>query len=385
MAQSSITLMVGTTKGAFLMKGDSDRQNWQITGPHCNGWSIGHLAGDPDTGRIWAGGGGAFYGAGIWHTDDQGQTWTLTRLTSGQMDAWADSEPEFAKMMGVTGDPLPFGDRFSDIWVMHYAHGRLYAGAKPATLLRSDNQGQDWQIVEALSDHPSAESWNPGAAGLVLHTIVADPNNPEKMWTGISAAGVFATEDGGTSWDRRNRLANAADCEGHHHPAAPSDGHVGHCVHHMAKAAGDGDVLYQQNHVGVWRSQDGGRSWDNASEGLPSTFGFVLQCHPRDPDTIWTLPLNGDSQGRFPPDAAAAVWKSIDGGHSWQAQRDGLPQENCYFTVLRQAMTGDRQDPAGVYFGTNSGSVFASADEGETWQEIARHMPTILSVNVLEH
>ena len=168
------------------------------------------------------------------------------------------------------------------------------------------------------------------------------------------------------------------------HPAAPRNGEIGHCVHNMIRAPGTSDVLYQQNHYGVWRSADGGRSWNDCTKGLPSTFGFPIRVHPRDPDTIWTLPLNGDTAGRFPPDAAAAVWRSRDGGQSWQAMRQGLPQKSCFFTVLRQAMAGDDRDPAGIYFGTNSGSVFGSIDEGETWQEIARHLPTILAVEAVE-
>ncbi|WP_424929993.1 WD40/YVTN/BNR-like repeat-containing protein [Amaricoccus tamworthensis] len=384
MASGGTTVLVGTTKGAFFITSEADRTGWKITGPHCDGWPINHLAGDPDTGTVWAGGGGEWSGAGVWKTGDGGASWQVTRLTSGQMDDWAANDPDFAKMIGWTGEPLPFGAEFSQIWSMGYFDGVLYAGTKPAKLLTSRDGGDTWEEVKSLSEHPSADSWHPGAAGLVLHTIVADPGDPRKMWLGISAAGVFATEDGGGSWERRNRLSNAEACAGHDHPAAPRDGQTGHCVHNMMRAPGESDLLYQQNHHGVWRSRDGGRSWEDINAGLPSTFGFPIRVHPRDPQTIWTLPLNGDSIGRFPPDAAAAVWRSRDGGETWQDLRDGLPQESCYFTVLRQAMAGDTADPAGIYFGTNSGSVFASTNEGDSWAEIARHLPTILAVEVLE-
>ncbi|MEO1197724.1 MAG: hypothetical protein AAFX39_00620 [Pseudomonadota bacterium] len=219
-----------------------------------------------------------------------------------------------------------------------------------------------------------------------MHTIVSDHADPAKLWVGISAAGVFATEDAGQTWERRNRRSNTSANvrAGQDH----SDAEVGLCVHNMVRAAvpkSDGDLLYQQNHHGVFRSADGGRSWSEITAGLPSTFGFPIAVHPDDPKTIWVVPLNGDSLGRYPPDAAAAVWRSRDGGETWQAARTGLPQENCFFTVLRQAMAVDHGNPVGVYFGTNSGSIFASADEGESWQEIARHLPTILSVETLHH
>lgn len=378
---SDVTVMLGTTKGAFLLRG-KDRQEWSVEGPFCNGWTINHLASDPESGTLWAGGGGDFFGAGVWRSGDDGATWELTRLTSGDIDSWAANEPEIAAAMGVTGDPLPFGEEFSQIWSLKYAHGALYAGTKPAQLLKSVDGGKSFETVRGLTDHPSAPDWNGGAAGLVLHTIVPHPENPEKLWVGISAAGVFATENGGATWDRRNRLSNAEACGHHDHPAAPRDGELGHCVHNMVRADAGGDLLYQQNHHGVWRSADGGRSWEDIGSGLPSTFGFPIHVNPQDPEMIWTIPLNGDSVGRFPLDAAAAVWKSSDGGRSWEAKRNGLPQDYCYFTVLRQAMAGDSDKQPGVYFGTNSGSVFASFDEGESWTEIARHLPTVLSVEV---
>ncbi|WP_420336784.1 WD40/YVTN/BNR-like repeat-containing protein [Roseibium sp.] len=384
MRSGDLTILIGTTKGAFLVAGGRERTGWTVKGPCCDGWPINHVIGDPETGRLWAGGGGDWNGAGVWRSSDGGDSWDLSKLTKGTIDDWAAMDPDFAKMIGWIDQPLPFSDTFSQIWSLGLSNGTLYAGTKPAMLLKSADNGVTFENLESLQNHPSAESWNPGAAGLVLHTIVGDPKNPEKLWIGISAAGVFATEDGGASWERRNRLSNAAACEGHGHPAGPKDGETGHCVHNMMRAPGDADLLYQQNHHGVWRSADGGRSWDSINDGLPSTFGFPIRVHPRDPQTIWTFPLNGDAAGRFPPDAAAAVWKSSDGGQNWQAKREGLPQEACFFTVLRQAMAGDERDPAGLYFGTNSGSLFASFDEGESWDEIARHLPTILSVEVLD-
>lgn len=384
---SRTRLLVGTTKGAFILTANGDRTDWDVWGPHCGGWPVNDMTGDPATGAIWAGGGGDWHGAGVWRSTDGGRTWDLVRLSTGQMDQWAANDPEFAAMIGWTEASAPFEDTLHSVWSLHHAHGRLYAGTKPAQLLVSADGGRTWERNAALADFHDREDWSPGAAGLTLHTLVSDPGNPEKFWLAISAAGVFATEDGGQTWEKRNRLSNAEACGTHDHPAAPRDGQTGYCVHNMVRAADPrpgSDLLYQQNHHGTYRSRDGGRTWDDITDGLPSTFGFPIAVHPHDPETIWVVPLNGDTEGRYPPGASAAVWVSRDGGASWAARQNGLPTRNCYFTVLRQAMTTDNQAQPGVYFGTNTGSVFASLDGGETWDEIARHLPTVLGMDAFD-
>ena len=376
-----VTLLVGTTKGLFLLTADARRKDWTVSGPHCEGWPINHAAGDPETGALWAAGGSQFNGAGVWRSTDDGENWTLSKLADGQIDEWVRNDPETAKFMGVEPqDPAPFSGEVEAMWSLGRSNGTLYAGGKPGMLYASTDGGVSWSSVDGINKHPSRDNWMPGGAGLTLHSFVAAPDTPGKMWIAISSAGVLATEDSGETWDRRNRLSNAEACASHFHPAAPRGGETGHCVHNIVRAPGGGDLLYQQNHHGVFRSRDGGRNWDDITEGLPSTFGFPIAVHPTRPDTIWTVPLNGDMEGRFPPGASAAVWRSRDGGDSWQPTRNGLPQENCFFTVLRQAMTTDTITEAGLYFGTNTDSVYASTDEGDSWHEIAQHLPTVLCV-----
>ena len=377
-----VRVLAGTTKGLFVLTSTDGRKTWEVAGPLCNGWPINHALGDAGSGMLRAAGGGDWHGAGVWRSADGGATWELSQLSNGQMDEWLANDPEGAAYLGLTpSPPAPFGKTIKTLWSLGRVGNRLYAGAKPAGLYESSDGGESWSPVDGLNNHPSGPSWEPGGAGLVLHTILTDAARPERLWVGISAAGVFASEDGGATWERRNRLSNAAADHDHAHPGAC--GHeIGYCVHNMVRVEGS-DLIYQQNHHGVYRSQDGGRSWEDITAGLPSNFGFPVAVHPGDPQTLWVLPLNGDTKGRFPPDARAQVWRSRDGGASWQGLGQGLPEKNCFFTVLRQAMATDRMEAPGVYFGTNSGSVFASFDEGDEWHEIAQHLPTVLCVETV--
>ncbi|MXU65181.1 WD40/YVTN/BNR-like repeat-containing protein [Oceanomicrobium pacificus] len=342
-------LLLGTTKGAFILS--EAGADWRVSGPLCDGAPVNQVIADADGRRLWAAGGNDWLGIGVWHSTDGGATWELHR------DGFELDEAE---------GPLV------SVWSVARVGDRLLAGTKPAALFESRDDGRTWARVRGLTDHPSRPDWAPGGAGLVLHTIISDPDNPDKIWVGISTAGVFATDDGGATWAPRNtgtRIDYAP--EGHQYPE------VGQCVHNLVRATGAGDRLYQQNHFGTYRSSDGGRNWQSIETGLPSTFGFPIAVDPDDADRVYVFPLNGDSIGRYPPDARAALWRSDDGGESWSDCRDGLPAENCFFTVLRQAMTSV---PGGVAFGTNTGSVFLTRDRGASIAEVARHMPTILSV-----
>jgi photosystem II stability/assembly factor-like uncharacterized protein len=351
------TLLIGTRKGVFLLDGDARRTSWSLRGPFCESWPINHVVADPATGTIYGGGGNEWFGPAVWKSTDKGRT-------------WSHSSEGLAYAAGK--DPI------KSVWSLARRNGHLYAGVEPAGLFRSDDDGQTWRHVAGLQDHPSRAEWQPGGGGLILHTIVPHPADENRVWVAISTGGVFHTADGGKTWEPRNKGTRMDYApEGQRYPE------YGQCVHSLAMAAGMPERLYQQNHCGMYRSEDGGENWTSIEAGLPSTFGFPAAAHPRDPNTLYLVPLNGDVLGRFVPDGKLAVWRTRDGGRTWQDLRAGLPQENAYLSVLRQAMAADSRDPAGLYFGTTSGSLFASIDEGDTWKCIAQHLPTITSVETL--
>lgn len=350
---SRVMLMVGTRKGAFLVESDESRTSWEMRGPFCETWPIQQMSYDPARKTIYAAAGSPWFGPSVWQTSDMGKSWSQSSA----------------------GIEYPEGEPAVElVWNVTPANGALYAGVAPAGLFRSDDGGQSWAHVAGLREHPSKENWMPGGGGLMTHAILPHPSDDQSLWVGISAVGTFKTADGGKTWVTQNKGVRA--------DYSPEDPYpeYGQCVHCLVMAPGDPSLLYQQNHCGTYRSRDGGESWEDISEGLPSRFSFPIGVHPRDPQTIWVFPLNGDQAGRYPPDAAAGVWRSRDGGDTWQRHGAGLPQENAYFGVMRQALGVDTLDPAGVYIGTSTGEVFASRDEGETWECIAEFLPGVSSV-----
>lgn len=354
---TKVMVLVGTKKGAFILESDGARRSWDLRGPFCETWPINYVIADPATGTIYGGGGNEWFGPAVWKSTDLGTSWTH----SSQGLAYAAGE-----------EPI------KSVWSLAHGGKRLYAGVQPAGLFRSDDGGHSWSHVAGLRDHPSRPHWQPGGGGLILHSLVLHPHDQRQLWVGISSAGVFYTADGGETWDGRNR---GTRCD--FLPEEQRYPEYGQCVHCLVMAPGMPDRLYQQNHCGMYRSDDGGQHWTSIEAGLPSSFGFPAAAHPRDPAMLYLVPLNGDIAGRYVPDAKTAVWRTRDGGSSWEALREGLPQRNAFIGVLRQAMATDTLAPAGVYFGTTSGTLFASADEGDTWNCIAQHLPAISSVETL--
>jgi hypothetical protein len=366
---SRVRVLVGTRKGAFVLTADGTREQWEVSGPHFGGWEIYHFEGSPaDPNRLYASQSTGWFGQIIQRSSDGGRTW----------------EPVGSKFEydGVPGthqwyDGTPHPWEFARVWHLEPAPAdpdTVYAGVEDAALFRSTDGGRTWQELPGLRGHGSASAWQPGAGGMCLHTIVPDPSTPERIFVAISAAGVFRTDDAGTTWRPMNR---GLPCEGIADPTAE----VGHCVHRIAMHPSRPAVLFMQNHRGVLRSDDAGESWRAISGNLPADFGLPIAVHAHEPDTVYVVPITSDTE-HYPPGGKLRVYRSRTGGHAWEPLTEGLPQRHCYVNVLRGAMAVDALDPCGVYFGTTGGQVYVSADGGDRWAPIVRDLPSVVSVEV---
>src|SRR5580693_6373953 len=366
---SRVRVLVGTRKGAFVLESDGKRQEWKIDGPHFAGWEIYHLKGSPvDPNRIYASQSSSWFGQIVQRSDDGGRTW----------------EPVDNRFVydGVPGthrwyDGTPHPWEFARVW--HFEPSRsdpdtVYAGVEDAALFRSTDGGRSWEELSSLREHPSASSWQPGAGGMCLHTIVIDPSDYNRIFTAISAAGAFRSDDAGKTWRPINRGLKS-------NSIPQQEAEVGHCVHRIAMHPKHPNVLYMQKHWDVMRSVDAGESWQEVSGNLPTDFGFAIDVHAHEPQTIYVVPIKSDSE-HFVPDAKLRVFRSRTGGNEWEPLTIGLPQRDCYVNVLRDAMAVDSLDSCGIYFGTSGGQVYASADAGNSWNAIVRDLPAVLSVEV---
>ncbi len=366
---SGVRVLVGTRKGAFILTADGRRQQWQVNGPFFGGWEIYHLKGSPvNPNRIYASQSSSWFGQVMHRSDDGGQTWT----TVGNEFVY-EGVPGTHQWYDGTAHPW----KFQRVWHLEPSltdPETVYAGVEDAALFRSGDGGQTWQELAGLRGHGSGPNWQPGAGGMCLHTILLDRAHPERIFIAISAAGAFRTDDAGISWKPINR--------GLHSDYIPdAEAEVGHCVHRIAMHPARPDVLFMQKHWDVMRSDNAGDSWHEVSGNLPTDFGFVIDVHAHEPDTVYVVPIKSDSE-HYPPEGKLRVYRSRTGGHEWEALTNGLPQSNCYVNVLRDAMAVDALDSCGVYFGTTGGQVYASADAGDTWMPIVRDLPAVLSVEV---
>jgi photosystem II stability/assembly factor-like uncharacterized protein len=365
---TQVRVLVGTRKGAFVLTSDGKREKWDVAGPHFGGWEIYHLKGSPvDPNRIYASQSSGWFGQMIQISDDGGQTWNPV-----DNKFVYDGTP--GTHLWYDGTPHPW--EFKRIWHLEPSltdRDTVYAGAEDAALFRTMDGGKSWQELPTLRDQ-QGDKWCPGAGGMGLHTILIDPTNPERIYIAISAAGAFRTDDGGKSWKPVNRGLRS---EFMPDPTAE----VGHCVHRIAMHPSRPDVLFMLKHWDVMRTYNAGQDWNEVSGNLPTDFGFPIDVHAHEPETIYVVPIKSDSE-HYPPDARLRVFRSRTGGNEWEPLTHGLPQANCFVNVLREAMCVDRMDECGIYFGTTGGQVYCSPDGGDHWQAIVRDLPPVLSVEV---
>jgi photosystem II stability/assembly factor-like uncharacterized protein len=396
---TAVRVLVGTKKGAFVLSADGKREKWQVEGPLFAGWEIYHMKGSPvDPERIYASQSSGWFGQIIQRSSDGGRTWE-------QPGTSAESGPSAAGSEDPAAPPLPKGDsnrfvydtssdgapltthqwydgtqhawEFARVWHLEPSHtdpDTVYAGVEDAALFRSTDGGVSWHELSGLRGQGSGPKWAPGAGGMCLHTIVLDPADPDRILIAISAAGAFRTLDGGRTWQPIN--------QGLHSMYIPDPtAEVGHCVHRLAMHPARPQVLFMQKHWDVMRSDDGGDHWHEISGNLPSDFGFPIEVHAHEPETVYVVPIKSDAE-HFPPEGKLRVYRSRTGGHEWEPLTRGLPQQDCYVNVLRDAMAVDSLDACGVYFGTTGGQVYASANGGDHWTPIVRDLPAVLSVEV---
>ncbi len=366
---SSVRVLVGTRKGAFILRSDEKRKDWDISGPHFAGWEIYHINGSPvNPDRLYASQSSGWFGQLIQRSDDGGQTWEPV----GNEFAYA-SDPGTHQWFDGTQKPW----KFTRVWYLQPSPvdpEMVYAGVEDAALFRSNNGGKTWQELPGLRDAKGV-LWQPGAGGMCLHTILLDPSNPKRIFVAISAAGAFRTDDGGQNWLPINKGLNSPD------EIPDPTAEVGHCVHNLAMHPSRPDVLFMQKHWDVMRSDNAGEMWHEISGNLPSDFGFPIAVHAHEPETVYVVPIKSDSE-HFPPDGQLRVYRSRSGGEQWEPLTNGLPQRDCYVNVLRSAMAVDQLDSCGIYLGTTGGQVYASPDSGDTWMAIVRDLPAVLSVEV---
>ncbi len=388
---SQVRVLVGTRKGAFVLTSDGKREKWDVSGPHFAGWEMYHLKGSPaDPNRIYASQTSGWFGQIIQRSDDGGKTWHQPGTPPGEPPAPGPPKPASNKFVydtsAETGKPLTthqFYDgtqhpwEFKRVWHLEPSltdPDTVYAGVEDAALFRSTDGGENWKELPGLRGHGTGPKWQPGAGGMCLHTIILDQSNPQRIFIAISAAGAFRTDDGGKTWKPINRGLRSE-----HIPEPTAE--VGHCVHHVAMHPKRSGVLFMQKHWDVMRSDNAGEQWKEVSGNLPTDFGFVIDVHAHEPETIYVVPIKSDGE-HFVPDGKLRVYRSRTGGNEWEALTEGLPQKDCYVNVLRDAMAVDSLDKCGIYFGTTGGQVYASADAGDEWAPIVRDLPGVLSVEV---